>query len=325
MNQQLAFGIDIGGTTSKWALVDRDGHVLYSSSCSTTEPKNVEEFVAGLAAQMKQAYEKYGKGAELKGIGIGSPNGNYLTGNIELPPNLPWGDNVPITALFQKEFNLPVKLTNDANAAACGELFYGKYSPPLKNFILITLGTGLGSGIVVDGKLLHGAHGMAGELGHITAYDDGRLCGCGLKGCLEAYVSAIGIHRTFFELLEESSEPSKLRGINAKECDMVMIYNAAISGDAIALEAFRKSGELLGRRLANSVAHLQPEVILLCGGLMKGQALFLPAAQEAFEKSLFPVYRGKVTIQATKSGGENLAVLGAAALIWESDCLSGFV
>ncbi|HEX9739230.1 MAG TPA: ROK family protein, partial [Ignavibacteriaceae bacterium] len=251
---------------------------------------------------------------QLKGIGIGAPNGNYYKGTVENPPNLKWGI-VNIIELVNRFFDVPVAVTNDANASALGEMLFGA-AKGMKNFIVITLGTGLGSGIVVDGQLVYGADGFAGEIGH-TIYDpNGRMCGCGRKGCLETYASSTGIKRTVMELLASSNEDSVLRSISYNDLDSKMIYSSALAGDKIALQAFDYTGKVLGIKLADAVAHTSPEAIILFGGLALAGDLIIKPTSKYMEEYLFHVFKNKVKIIPSTLVDSNSAVLGASALIW---------
>jgi glucokinase len=307
-------GIDVGGTFTKFGFIDRDGACLADSSIPTHAEKPAEDLFERLFKQSNLIFQKISDKHKLVGIGIGAPNANYYKGTVELPPNLNWGV-VDIVALVKKRYNIPVAITNDANAAAIGEMKFGA-AKGMKDFIVITLGTGLGSGIVANGNLIYGADGFAGEIGH-TIYDpNGRQCGCGRKGCLETYASASGIKRTVFELLCNSTEESILRKINFTDLDAKMISDAANAGDKIALEAFDFTAKVLGLKLADSVAHLSPQAIILFGGLAAAGKLLFEPFKKYFEESLLPIFRNKVQILPSGLKSGNSAVLGAAALIW---------
>jgi glucokinase len=250
------------------------------------------------------------------GIGIGAPNGNYYSGNIEYAPNLIWKGIIPLTEIIKSIFNLPVVLTNDANAAAVGEMVFGD-AKEMDNFLMITLGTGLGSGLVVNGGLVYGHDGFAGELGHVCVKEDGRICGCGKRGCLETYVSATGIKRTVFELLAKEPDNSCFRAVTFNDLDAKQITIAANNGDPIAKKAFKNTGQILGKSLANTVAHISPEAIFLFGGLaLAGKWIFDPT-KKAMENNLMGVYKNKIQILPSALLHKNIAVLGAAALIWK--------
>jgi glucokinase len=312
--KEVAIGIDIGGTFTKYGIVDKDGKCYFEGSISTTSVETAEDFVNELAGVLKAQMAGF-KDMGLKGIGIGAPNGNYYNGTIEHAPNLKWKGVVPFVELFKKHFPIPVVLTNDANAAAIGEMIYGG-AKGMHDFVVITLGTGLGSGIVANGKLIYGHDGFAGELGHTTVFYEGRMCGCGRKGCLEAYASATGIRRTVFELLANSMEDSKLRNVTFNDITSEMIANAANEGDKIACEAFEYTGMLLGRKLAETVAHNSPEAIFLFGGLAKSGDLILKPTRESLEKHLLPIYRNKIKVTLSGMSEVNAAVMGAGALAW---------
>ncbi len=314
MGIEAVIGIDIGGTFTKFGIVDRKGNCYAEGSIPTNSDKNVEDYVSHLSVELKNLLGKHSN-LEIKGIGIGVPNGNFYKGTIEHAANLKWKGIVPLVDLFKKHFNLPVVLTNDANAAAIGEMIYGG-AKQMRDFIVITLGTGLGSGIVVNGHLVYGHDGFAGEIGHVNVYRDGRTCGCGRKGCLETYVSATGIKRTVFELLAKSTHKSKLRSISFDDLTAEDIAKAANEGDKIAKEAFEITGQILGYKLADSVAHTSPEAFFLFGGLAKAGDLILQPTRKALEENLLPVYKGKIKVLLSEMQEVNAAVLGASALIW---------
>ncbi|HPN39217.1 MAG TPA: ROK family protein, partial [Melioribacteraceae bacterium] len=250
----------------------------------------------------------------LAGIGIGAPNANYYKGTVEQPPNLNWGF-VNVVEIMKAHFNLPIAITNDANAAAIGEMLFGA-AKGMKNFIVITLGTGVGSGIVVDGNLVYGNDGFAGEIGHTTAIPNGRLCGCGKKGCLETYLSASGFKRTSFELLVNYNKKSSLNNYTFDELSPKIIYEEALNNDTVAKETFEESAKVLGRVLADSVAYTSPEAIIIFGGVAKsGDMLFIPL-KRYFEENLLNIFKNKVKILPSGLSDKNIAVLGAAALIW---------
>jgi glucokinase len=252
----------------------------------------------------------------LLGVGVGAPNGNYYKGTIENAPNLAWKGKIDFVKLMENRFHLPVLVTNDANAAALGEMLFGN-AKNLKNFLMITLGTGLGSGLVVNGDIIYGHDGFAGELGHVLVYDHGRQCGCGKRGCLEAYVSAPGIKRTVFELMAEETMESALRDIPFSGLKPKMITELAESGDPIAIKAFERTGYLLGRALADTVAHISPHSIFLFGGLAKAGKWIIEPAKKSMEEHLLPIFRNKIEIVPSALLDKNIAVLGAAALIWK--------
>jgi len=311
-------GIDIGGTFTKFGIIDRIGSVLLEGSVPTDQTDDMNVYVAGLCDAVRKAISELGDSVSIKGIGIGAPNGNYKNGSIEFAPNLKWanGKVVHLVHLMQKQFTMPVAVTNDANAAAIGEMIYGG-AKNVKDFILITLGTGLGSGVVVNGELVYGHDGFAGEIGHVRAKDNGRMCGCGRRGCLETYASAPGIKRTVFELLAEYNGNSELSKYSFDQLTSEIIYQAATRGDKIALEAFQITGDILGIKLADSVAHTAPEKIFLFGGLAKSGDYILKPARESFERNLLKIWQGKISIELSSLAEGNVAILGASALIWQ--------
>ena len=312
--KSLTAGIDIGGTGTKIGLVDEDGNILFENKVKTQEFPDIEEFVSALIWKIKESVDKSGSEYKLKGIGIGAPNGNFYKGTIEFAPNLPWKGTIPLVEKMKHYFNLPIVMTNDANAAAMGEMIYGK-AKGLKDFIVITLGTGLGSGLVVDGKVVYGHDGFAGELGH-TIYDpNGRLCGCGRKGCLETYASATGIVLTVGELILRSTVQSTLREIPANKLTSKDIFEAALTGDKLALEAFNFTARILGLKLADSVAHTSPEAIFLFGGLAEAGDYILKPTKKYMEEFMLEVFKNKVKLEISGLMGKNAAILGAAALI----------
>jgi len=311
---QIVLGVDIGGTNTKFGYVDREGRCLAGTSMQTDADKPAEHFFARLQENSKALLESIEEECELVGIGSGAPNANYYKSTIEDPPNLNW-DYVDVQAEMGKYYNVPLAITNDANAAALGEMLFGA-ARGMKDFIVITLGTGLGSGIVTNGELIYGADGFAGEIGHTTVDPNGRRCGCGKLGCLEAYVSATGLCRTILELSCHSTTASELRYFSAAEMTSEMVYQAALKGDPLALEAFDFTGRILGVKLADSVAHLSPEAIIFFGGLATaGDMLFNPTRQ-SMEEHLFPIFRNKVKLFPSELTERNPAVLGAGALIW---------
>jgi glucokinase len=311
---EVALGVDIGGTNTVFGYVDRKGRCLTSATILTNAHQPAELFFErlhkGAKALLENIHEKY----ELVGIGIGAPNANYYTGTIECPPNLSW-EHVDVLAEMGKYYHVPVATTNDANAAALGEMLFGS-AQGMKDFIVITLGTGLGSGIVANGELIYGADGYAGEIGHTTVDLKGRECGCGRRGCLETYVSATGICRTVQDLICNTNEPSDLRYISFENLTSKMIYDAAQRGDRLALEAFDYTGKILGIKLADSVAHLSPEAIIFFGGLAAAGDLIFKPTKQSMEEHLFGIFKNKVKLLPSGLDGGNTAVLGASALIW---------
>lgn len=308
-------GIDIGGTTTSLGFVDRHGKLGCAATLDTQAHLPAETLVARLYATIEKLRTTLPPEVTLGGIGIGAPNANYHRGTVENPVNLQWGASVNLVELFRQRFDVPVAITNDANAAAIGELHFGG-ARGMKHIIVITLGTGLGSGIIVNGELLYGADGFAGELGHTTVHPEGRHCACGKQGCLEAYVSATGICRTVFELLAERLDGSSLREVNFRQLTSKLVYEAAGAGDPIALAAFDATARALGLKLADAVAHTSPEAIFLSGGLAAAGELLLTPTQRYLDGFLFNPYRGKVKLLRSELPDDSGAVIGAAALAW---------
>ena len=311
---ELVLGIDIGGTNTKFGYVDREGRCLADGTMPTCSEEPPAAFFGRLHARTEQLRASLEPDHQLLGIGLGAPNANYYRGTIELPPNLSW-EWVDLRAELAPYYRIPVAATNDANAAALGEMLFGA-AGGMRDFIAITLGTGLGSGIVVNGEMVYGASGFAGELGHTVVDPAGRPCGCGRRGCLETYVSATGLKTTAVELLASTGAPSLLRDTPLDDLSAQDIGEAARKGDALAREAFEFTGALLGRKLADAVAFTSPEAIFLLGGLVAaGELLFAPA-RRALEDSLLDVYRGTVKLLPSGVPAGRAAVLGAAALGW---------
>ena len=309
-------GMDIGGTNTVFGIVDQDGNVVCQDSVKTKAYPIIEDYVNAIGEKLDVLIESVGGKDKINGMGVGAPNGNYYTGNIEFAPNLSWKGIVPLAKLFGERIGVPCKVTNDANAAAIGEMTYGA-AKGMKHFIMITLGTGVGSGIVIDGKLVYGHDGFAGELGHVIAVPDGRLCGCGRKGCLETYCSATGIVRTAKEVLTSSYDPSMLRNIPESELTSKDIFDCAMAGDAIAKDIFQKTGELLGKSLANFTAFSSPEAFIIFGGLAKAGDLIFKPVKEAMEENMLAVFKNKVKVLPSQLKDADAAVLGASALGWE--------
>lgn len=315
MQNDLVLGIDIGGTKTSFGFVNRQGVVQGGTVISTEADNPAETFVIRLHQHIENARKKLFTGHRLIGIGIGAPNANYYRGTIEKAVNLNWGESVDLVALFRRHYNLPVSITNDAGAAAIGEMIFGG-ARGMKHFIVITLGTGLGSGIVANGSLLHGASGFAGELGHVVVDPEGRQCGCGKRGCLETYVSANGIRRTAMILLARQNIASGLRALKYSQITSKRIYEMALTGDAIALETFDRTARILGLKLADAVAHTSPEAIFLTGGLSQAGDLLLEPTRRYLDTFLFRTYRGTVKLLLSEIKTGDGAVMGAAALIW---------
>jgi len=316
---QLAIGIDIGGTGTKYGIVDRDGNVLFSGEISTKKHKTVNTFIDDLHEAVSEVIDKAGGTGRMKGMGVGAPNGNYYTGTIEYAPNLPWQGIIPLAKLISDKFHLPVTLTNDANAAAIGEMMYGA-AKGMKDFIMITLGTGVGSGIVANGQLIYGHDGFAGELGHTIVIPDGRIhAGTGKKGSLESYASATGLRLTAIEFLEKNKKPSLLRKVPTDLLDSKAVYDAAIEGDELAQEIFNYTGKILGIALANAVMTTSPEAIILFGGLTKAGDFILKPTRDSMEENLIQVFQNKVRILISHLKEAHAAILGASALVWEKE------
>lgn len=311
----VVIGIDIGGTNTKFGFVDKEGNSFAEGSMPTRAEQEINLYLPRLYENIDSLRKTITMPIEIRGIGIGVPNGNYYTGTVEDAANINWGKLVPLAYLVQEHYKIPTVLTNDANAAAIGEMLFG-VAQGMKDFIIITLGTGLGSGLVANGQLIYGHDGFAGELGHVIVDPNGRYHGNSNQGVLEAYVSATGIKRTVFELMATMIEPSPLRDISFNQLDASMITDAALKGDAIAIAAFEYTGKLLGMKLADAVAHLSPEAIVLFGGLTKAGKYLLEPTKKYMEMFLFPIYRNKVKLLVSGLEGKNAAVLGASALIW---------
>lgn len=310
---KIKVGIDIGGTNTKVGIVNNKGEILSMSSFSTQIFNSELEFINMLISHINNLLEQ-DKDYVLEGIGIGAPNGNFYTGIIEKAPNIRWGENFHIVKLLQPHFKCPIKLTNDANAAAIGELKYGK-GKNLKNFIVITLGTGLGSGLIINGELYHGSNSLAGEMGHILAVENGRLCGCGKNGCLETYASATGLRTTVLEMLSVQKIPSVLRNIDTKDLTSKVIFDAAVQGDSIALKAFDFTAKILGEKLADIVELFDPEAIFFFGGLAEAGDILIEPTKKYMEANLMPIFKNKVKLEQSGLINKNAAILGACALI----------
>jgi glucokinase len=319
VDKQFVVGVDVGGQTSKIGVVDARGDVLAQTVIrSDTYGSDAVAFITALAAAIKTCVADAGKEGQIRGIGVGAPNGNYYTGEISFAPNLAWAATQAVKfsdMLSEQLGGIPVTLTNDANAAAMGEMAYGA-ARGMKNFIMITLGTGVGSGIVIDGKMVYGHDGFAGELGHTSVVRyNGRPCGCGKTGCLEAYCSAIGVARTAREWLESSDEPSMLRDV--EEISSKAVFDAAKAGDKLALRIFDYTGRLLGRSFADFVAFSSPEAIVLFGGLARAKEFLYEPMLEAMNENLLKIWKGKIKIIFSQLKESDAAILGASALAWE--------
>jgi glucokinase len=321
MKEAFAIGVDIGGTNTKFGLVNHRGEILARGGFRTDVYAEADSFADTLCTHLQPLIEAYGKNV-IVGVGIGAPNGNYYTGSVEYAPNLRWTGIVPLANMMQERLGLPAVLTNDANAAALGEHMYGA-AQGMNDFIVITLGTGVGGGVFSNGKLIYGHDGFAGELGHMTVVRNGRKhWATGLRGSLECYASATGIVLTAKELLAGNGE-SLLRDVRADALSAQSIYEAAIKGDALAAEVYRYTGEILGQALADFVMFTSPEAIILFGGVTKAGSLLLEPVREHMEANLLPIYKNKVKLFISGLGEADAAILGASALVWEDRSLQG--
>ncbi|MBD5213792.1 MAG: ROK family protein [Bacteroidales bacterium] len=315
MNQPYVVGIDIGGTNTVFGLVDARGTVVASSSIKTAAYPEFDQYIDALHKAIDRLIASHNAQGLIHGIGVGAPNANYYTGKIEYAPNLIWKGELPLAEKLSEKFQLPVVITNDANAAAIGEMTYGA-ARGMKDFIMITLGTGVGGGVVSNGTMIYGFDGMAGELGHIIARRNGRLCGCGRNGCLETYCSATGVVRTAYEFLEaRPDEETLLRG--REDLTSKDIYDAAVAGDHMARDVFDFTGRVLGEMLADFVSFTSPQAIIIFGGLTKSGELLMRPLRESFEANNMPIHRGKVKLLFSELKEADAAVLGASALGWE--------
>lgn len=311
-------GIDIGGTNSVFGIVDARGTILASGSIKTQKYAAVEDYVNDLCNEILKLVKQEDVEDKIEGVGVGAPNGNYFNGTIEYSPNLPWKGIIPLAQMLENKLKLPVTITNDANAAAIGEMTYGA-ARGIKDFIMITLGTGVGSGIVVNGQLVYGHDGFAGELGHvIMRRQNGRLCGCGRTGCLEAYTSATGVARTAREFLEIRTDESSLRLLPIQDITSKNVYEAAVSGDKLAIEIFNYTGTMLGEAFADFVTFSSPKAIILFGGLARAGELIMRPIREAMEKNILNIFKGKTELLFSELKESDAAVLGASALGWEA-------
>jgi glucokinase len=317
-SRTYALGIDIGGTNTKFGLVNHRGDISYHGSILTHRHDTVEEFIEDLHAAVMPAILESGGIGCIRGIGIGAPNGNIYKGTIEYAPNLKWKGIIPIASMIGRKFGVPARLTNDANAAAVGEMTYGA-AKGMRDFIMITLGTGVGSGIVANGQLIYGHDGFAGELGHNIIIPDGRLHpGTGEHGSLEAYASATGVARTAVEFLErDESVPSLMRNYPKDEIDSRIVYECAIQGDSLAIEVYQFTGRILGLALANFVMFSSPEAIIFFGGMSKAGDLIMKPTRENMEMHLLPIFKNKVKLVFSELKEADAAILGASALVWE--------
>lgn len=322
MEKELVIGVDIGGQSTKIGVVNADGEIIAQTVISSLQEELIE-YINDLTRAIKQLMADTADSGKVKGIGIGAPDGNYYKGTVEYAANLKWAyDNegkptvIELASIVKSFTGLPVTVTNDANAAAMGEMAYG-VARGMKHFIMITLGTGVGSGIVIDGKVVYGHDGFAGELGHTVAVRDGRQCNCGLKGCLESYCSAIGVGRTAQELLAENPDrPSVLRKLDPAKISSKDVYDAAEQGDETAIEIFRTTGRILGRSLADFVKFSAPEAVVLFGGLARAKKYFHDDLVAAMEENQLHIWKGRIKILYSSLKDSDAAILGASALAW---------
>lgn len=317
MDKSYVVGVDIGGTNSVFGIVDARGNVIVNSSIKTGTHNDVNKYLDELVGGIMSLIEQVGGVDKIRGIGVGAPNGNYFSGSIEFAPNLPWRGKIPLADMIRERTGIPVALTNDANAAAIGEMTYGA-ARGMKDFIVITLGTGVGSGIVIGGQLVYGHDGFAGELGHMIVKRNGRMCGCGRQGCLETYTSASGVARTAREYLSIRNDDSLLRNIDPDLITSKDVYDAAVNSDPMALEIFESTGAILGEAFADFVTFSSPEAIILFGGLTKAGDLLMNPIKHHMERNVLNIYKGKTKLLFSQLKESDAAVLGASALGWEA-------
>jgi glucokinase len=314
--QPIVVGIDIGGTTTTFGFVDRRGNILANGGIATNLHPNLDEYISSLHLEVEQVIANNHITDPIIGIGVGAPAANSKTGEIENAVNLPWPSPTPLAAMMSKEFDLPVKIANDANAATIGEMMYGA-ARGIKDFIMLTLGTGIGGGVVVDDRLVLGVGSMAGELGHVVVrQENGRKCGCGRYGCLETYCSATGLVRTACRMLAEGTEPSLLREVDVENITALDVYKAAVRGDKVAKEVFDYTGEVLGEACANYALFTAPEAIVLFGGLAKAGELLFKPVRDSFKRHSLSIFKDKVKIIPSGLREADAAILGAAAVAW---------
>ncbi len=317
MEKPYVIGVDLGGTNTVFGVVDARGNVVVNASIKTATHNDIELYLNDLVVGLNMLIDQVGGKDVIRGIGVGAPNANYFSGSIEFAPNLPWKGKIPLANMLRERMGIPVAITNDANAAAIGEMTYGA-ARGMKDFIVITLGTGVGSGIVVGGQLVYGHDGFAGELGHMIVRRNGRMCGCGRQGCLETYTSATGVARTAREYLSIRSDESAMRAIPVEQITSKDVYDAAMQGDKLALEIFESTGAILGEAFADFVTFSSPEAIILFGGLTKSGDLLMNPIKHHMDKNLLKIYEGKTKLLFSQLKESDAAVLGASALGWEA-------
>ena len=317
ITKPYVIGLDLGGTNSVFGIVDARGNIVATTAIKTQAYPDFDDYVKASVDALMPIIDTVGGIEKIKALGIGAPNGNYYNGTIEYAANLVWQGVVPIAKKFEEALGIPVIVTNDANAAAVGEFTYG-VARGMKNFIMITLGTGVGSGIYINGQLVLGCDGLAGELGHLTVIPGGRTCGCGRKGCLETYSSAPGVTRTAREYLEQRDTPSLLRDIKPEDITSFEVYKAAVAGDELAKEIFEVTGSMLGEACANFALFCSPEAFIFMGGLTKAGDLLMKPLQKAYDEHVLSVYKGKAKLMLSGLKDSETAVLGASALGWDN-------
>lgn len=317
ITKPYVIGLDLGGTNSVFGIVDARGNIVATTAIKTQAYPDFDNYVKASVDALMPIIDTVGGIEKIKALGIGAPNGNYYNGTIEYAANLVWQGVVPIAKKFEEALGIPVIVTNDANAAAVGEFTYG-VARGMKNFIMITLGTGVGSGIYINGQLVLGCDGLAGELGHLTVIPGGRTCGCGRKGCLETYCSATGVARTAREYLDKRDTPSLLRDIKPEDITSFEVYKAAVAGDELAKEIFEVTGSMLGEACANFALFCSPEAFIFMGGLTKAGDLLMKPLQKAYDEHVLSVYKGKAKLMLSGLKDSETAVLGASALGWDN-------
>lgn len=317
ITKPYVIGLDLGGTNSVFGIVDARGNIVATTAIKTQAYPDFDDYVKASVDALMPIIDTVGGIEKIKALGIGAPNGNYYNGTIEYAANLVWQGVVPIAKKFEEALAIPVIVTNDANAAAVGEFTYG-VARGMKNFIMITLGTGVGSGIYINGQLVLGCDGLAGELGHLTVIPGGRTCGCGRKGCLETYCSATGVARTAREYLDKRDTPSLLRDIKPEDITSFEVYKAAVAGDELAKEIFEVTGSMLGEACANFALFCSPEAFIFMGGLTKAGDLLMKPLQKAYDEHVLSVYKGKAKLMLSGLKDSETAVLGASALGWDN-------